>query len=64
MEIICSIIFGIIATISIQIYSFFILKRKLSISNSGAIAAAYGSVSAVTFVTEISFSQLICSKVS
>ena len=31
------------------------MKRKLSVSNAGAIAASYGSVSAVTFVTTISF---------
>ena len=41
-----------------KVYSIFILKRKLSIANSGAIAAAYGSVSAVTFVTAISFLEL------
>jgi hypothetical protein len=39
----------------IPFYTFFILKRKLSIENAGAIAAAYGSVSAVTFVTGIAF---------
>jgi len=33
----------------------FILKKKLGIENAGAIAAAYGSVSAVTFVTAVSF---------
>ena len=36
----------------------FILKRKLNIYDSGAIAAAYGSVSAVTFVTAVSFLEL------
>jgi hypothetical protein len=39
----------------IPFYTFFILKRKLSVENAGAIAAAYGSVSAVTFVTGIAF---------
>jgi hypothetical protein len=34
------------------------LKRKFSIENSGAIAAAYGSVSAVTFVTAVSFLEI------
>jgi len=42
----------------IPLYTFFILKRKLSIENSGAIAAAYGSVSAVTFVTAASFLEI------
>ncbi len=39
----------------VPLYTFFILKRKLSIENAGAIAATYGSVSAVTFVTATLF---------
>jgi hypothetical protein len=42
----------------IPFYSFFILKRKFSFENAGAIAAAYGSVSAVTFVTAVSFLEI------
>lgn len=54
-EIAWSIVFGIFTSLFIPFYTFFILKRKLSIFDSGAIAAAYGSVSAVTFVTAVSF---------
>jgi hypothetical protein len=50
-----SILFGIFISIFIPIYTFFILKRKLNVFDSGAIAAAYGSVSAVTFVTAVSY---------
>lgn len=57
-EIIFSILFGLLSAIIIPVYSFFILKRKLSIENSGAIAAAYGSISAVTFVTAVSFLEM------
>lgn len=39
----------------IPIYTFFILKRKLTVENAGAIAATYGSVSAVTFVAATIF---------
>jgi len=39
----------------IPLYSFFILKRKLGIHDAGAVAAAYGSVSAVTFVAASAF---------
>jgi uncharacterized protein len=39
----------------VPIYSFFILKVKLDAYNAAAIAAAYGSISAVTFVTATSF---------
>jgi len=55
MEIVWSILFGISIAILIPIYTFFILKKKLGVDNAGAIAASYGSVSAVTFVTAVSF---------
>ena len=54
-EIALSIIFGICTSALIPLYTFFILKKKLSVYDSGAIAAAYGSVSAVTFVTAVSY---------
>lgn len=50
-----SILFGIFISLVIPFYTFFILKRKLNVFNAGAIAAAYGSVSAVTFVTAVSY---------
>lgn len=58
LGILWAVIFGINAASAIPVYTFFILKRKLSIENSGAIAAAYGSVSAVTFVTAVSFLEI------
>lgn len=58
IDILWSIAFGIMIAGLIPLYTFFILKRKFSIENSGAIAAAYGSVSAVTFVTAISFLEI------
>jgi hypothetical protein len=54
-EILFSMLFGVFIAIAIPIYTFFILKKKFTIQNAGAIAAAYGSVSAVTFVTAISY---------
>lgn len=54
-EILLSMIFGILISLIIPIYSFFILRRKLNVFDAGAIAAAYGSVSAVTFVTAVSY---------
>lgn len=50
-----SMLFGISISVLIPLYTFFILRRKLNVFDSGAIAAAYGSVSAVTFVTAVSF---------
>lgn len=58
LEIIWSALFGIFIAIIIPTYCFFILKSKFSIENAGAIAAAYGSVSAVTFVTAVSFLEI------
>jgi len=58
LDIVWAVVFGIAISIIIPFYSFFILKMKLGTYNAGAIAAAYGSVSAVTFVTAISFLEL------
>jgi len=54
-EILWSMLFGIFISLIIPLYTFFILKRKLNVFDAGAIAAAYGSVSAVTFVTAVSY---------
>jgi hypothetical protein len=58
LEIIWSILFGVFIAILIPIYSYFILRRKFNCYDSGAIAAAYGSVSAVTFVTAATFLEM------
>jgi hypothetical protein len=58
LEIIWSVVFGIAIAIAIPFYSYFILRRKFNSYDSGAIAAAYGSVSAVTFVTAASFLEI------
>ncbi len=57
-EITYTLLFGVAMASVIPAYTFFILKRKLSASDSGAIAAAYGSVSAVTFVAAVSFLEM------
>jgi len=57
-EILWSLVFGIFLAVAIPMYTYFILRRKFSVDNAGAIAAAYGSVSAVTFVTTISFLEM------
>jgi len=50
-----SMIFGILISLLIPTYTFFLLRTKLNVFDAGAVAAAYGSVSAVTFVTAASF---------
>lgn len=39
----------------VPVYTFFILKIKLDVYNAAAIAATFGSISAVTFITASSF---------
>lgn len=57
-EILWSLLFGILLAVFVPLYTYFLLRRRFSVANSGAIAASYGSVSAVTFVTAISFLDL------
>lgn len=57
-EIIWSVLFGIFLAVIVPVYTYFILRRKFNVENVGAIAATYGSVSAVTFVTTISFLEM------
>ncbi len=42
---------------AVPVYTFFILRIKLDPYNAAAIAATYGSISAVTFITASSFLQ-------
>lgn len=57
-EIVLSFVFGIFISVAIPLYTFFILKRKLNVYDAGAIAAAYGSISAVTFVTAVNYLEI------
>lgn len=50
---------SIIMASIVPIYTFFILRIKLDIYNAAAIAATYGSISAVTFITASSFLEKI-----
>ncbi|MFB0947978.1 MAG: hypothetical protein ACJAZY_002846 [Spirosomataceae bacterium] len=55
LEILWALVFGILLALVVPVYTYFILRRNLDVENSAAIAAAYGSVSAVTFITAISY---------
>jgi len=57
-EILITLALAIFFACLVPFYCFFILKTKLSISDSGAVAAAYGSVSAVTFISATSFLEV------
>jgi hypothetical protein len=50
--------FGVFLSAAIPFYTFFLLKRKLGVPNAAAISAAYGSISAVTFVAAAAFLEV------
>lgn len=54
-EILLTLLASITMACVVPLYSFFILRSKFDAYNAAAIAAAYGSISAVTFVTASSF---------
>ncbi len=54
-EIAMTLLAAVVVAAVVPIYSFFILRLKLDLYNAAAIAATYGSISAVTFVTASSF---------
>lgn len=58
MEIAWSILFGVTLSLVIPVVVFMILKRKFNVYDAGALAASYGSVSAVTFVTAVSYLEM------
>lgn len=58
LGILWSLIFGIFLSAAIPFYTFFILRKRLGTANAAAISAAYGSISAVTFVAAVSFLDL------
>jgi hypothetical protein len=48
---------GVLASGLVALVAFFILRRRLGSEDAAAIAATYGSISAVTFITASSFLQ-------
>lgn len=54
-EICLTLFIAILFSIVVPVYTFYILKQKLTVENAGAIAATYGSVSAVTFLAATTF---------
>ena len=59
LEIFLTLLAAIFMASVVPIYSFFILKLKLDVYNAAAIAATYGSISAVTFITAQSFLKVL-----
>lgn len=55
IETLSSLGLGLFLAVVIPFACFFLLRKSMGVENAGAIAASYGSVSAVTFVTATSF---------
>lgn len=55
LEIAETLLASIVMACVVPVYSFFILRVKLDTYNAAAIAATYGSISAVTFITASAF---------
>jgi uncharacterized protein len=54
-EVVLTLVAAILMACIVPIYTFFILKIKLDTYDAAAIAATYGSISAVTFITASAF---------
>jgi hypothetical protein len=46
---------AILMALLVPLWTFFILRHKLDVPNAAAVAATYGSISAVTFIAASSF---------
>lgn len=57
-EILWALIAGLLLALCVPVYVFGLTKKSFGVQTAGAVAASYGSVSAVTFVTAISFLEL------
>ena len=58
-QIVIVLIAAVLMASIVPLYAFFILRRKLPVADSAAIAATYGSISAVTFITAAAFLEKI-----
>lgn len=54
-EVVFTLLAAILMACAVPVYTFFILKLKLDTYDAAAIAATYGSISAVTFITAGAF---------
>jgi hypothetical protein len=59
MDVLWSILFAIVLSACVPLIAFPILRIKLNNFDAGATASAYGSISAVTFVTAVSYLEII-----
>ena len=56
-QVIVVLLLAMVFSALVPLVTFYILKKKYDVNNAAAIAATYGSVSAVTFITAVAFLQ-------
>jgi len=56
-EVVYSLLAAMLMASAVPVYTFFLLRRRLGAADAAAIAATYGSISAVTFITAAAFLQ-------
>ena len=54
-EVILALGAAVLMAVVVPLYTFFLLRMKLNVYDAGAVAATYGSISAVTFITGVSY---------
>ena len=54
-DVFAALLLALLLSVIVPLYTFFILRSRTDLQNAGAIAATYGSISAVTFITAVSF---------
>jgi hypothetical protein len=54
-EIASSLLFAVAISAAIPVWVFYAVRKRLGVANASAVAASYGSVSAVTFVAAVAF---------
>ncbi len=57
-EIFATLAYALLLAGLVPLYVFFLARLKMSVPDAGAVAATYGSVSAVTFVAAVSFLEM------
>lgn len=54
-QIVLTLLAAVAAALLVPLYTFFLLRRKMNVGDAAAVAATYGSVSAITFIAATSF---------
>lgn len=58
-EIASSLLFAVAISAAIPVWVFYAVRKRLGVANASAVAASYGSVSAVTFVAAVAFLETV-----